>query len=164
MATHQFARSVKRGTPQHRLMLMIRERGSITVTDMLQSHIYAINYSGAWVGKLQLLIDRGVLSRTDNERQVTLPCVGANDRPGALRITLTTQGHAQLDRIDAKTAPAQDQTAPAAVTPPPYRCSDHRSAPNPAALRPPVHRPGALDFVRCPSVIGDRLIDYTPTC
>ncbi|KDB53913.1 hypothetical protein X805_04670 [Sphaerotilus natans subsp. natans DSM 6575] len=163
MAQHITRYVVKRNSPQHAVLQLVRQRGAITVDQLIQSNIYSPHISGGWVTRVQTMIDRSLVSVIDTSRMVSKVCVGANDKPARLQMTLTAFGMSELRRL----TPPDDDTAqePARpVVPHPYRRVPRFEDLPMTMDRPPVLRAGAMDFARCPSVVGESRVEYAPHC
>ncbi len=167
MTQHITRHVVKRNSPQHQVLLLVRQHGVITVEQLLGADIYSPLVSGGWVQRVQTLLDRGLIIVIDNTRMVSKVAVGANDRPPHLQMTLTSRAMSELRRLDALRAasePKPDASAdPALVCTSPRMPPDFGPVHNPLA-RPPVLRAGSMDFVRCPSKVGSSRIEYAPHC
>ena len=163
MAQHITRYVVKRNSPQHAVLQLVRQHGAITVEQLIQSNIYSSLISGGWVGRVQTMLDRSLISVIDTSRMVSKVCVGANDQPARLQMTLTAFGMSELRRL----TPPDDATAQEPARPVvqhPYRATpriDNRLMP---MDRPPVLRAGAMDHARCPSVVGESRVEYAPHC
>lgn len=164
MAHHVNRHMVKRNSPQHAVLRLVGKNGAITVETLIKSDIYSKKISGGWVSPVQTMIDRCLISVIDTGRLATKICVGANDKPAQLQMTLTAFGSSELRRL----SPPDDDTATQAPVRPVVRTS-YRATPRFEDLpmpmdRPPVLRAGAMDFAGCPSVIGDTRVEYAPHC
>ena len=155
---------IRTHTPQGRVLKLIRQHGALTVHQMIAAGHYSSKMSGSWVQRVQSLIDRGLVIVIDQQRQTAIGCIGANDRPEHIVLTLTPRALAELHRLDVLATFAPAKTPPAAV-------AERAAARTPLfdgtcnpLDRPPVLRPGALDFADCPSRIGAASVDYAPHC
>lgn len=154
--------ALRRGTRQHKTLLLIQQHGAMTAAALSSAGIYSpVAASGSWVGRVQGLLDRGMITVINTARMISVECVGSNDRPEQLTMTLTLAGILELRRLAAAEAPAP-AIAPRQIAQPraPLDLTPSRSPWD----RPPVVRAGALDFAACPSLIGGARVSYTPTC
>ncbi len=155
---------IRPNTPQARVLQLIRQHGALTAHQMIASGHYCNKLSGSWVQRVQSLIDRGLVIVIDQQRQTAIGCIGANDRPEHLMLTLTSKALAELHRLDVLASFAPAKTPPAAVAErAAARTPLFEGTRNPLD-RPPVLRPGALDFAACPSRIGATSVDYAQHC
>ena len=151
-------------TPQGRVLKLIRQHGTLTVHQMIASGHYCNKLSGSWVQRVQSLIDRDLVIVVDQQRQISKSCIGANDAPEHLVLTLTTKALAELHRLDVLAAFAPAKTPPAAVAERAAARTPLFGTTSNPLQRPPVLRSGAMDFAACPSRIGAASVDYAPHC
>lgn len=162
MAQHIHRHQVKRNTPQHKVLQLLRQRGALSVKELIEAAIYSPQVSSGWVGRVQTLLDRGLITIINTDRMISVLCVGANDKPERLQITLTSTAMSELRRLDPIETPKPERPAP--VVAHPYRATPRFHDLPVQMERPPVPRAGSLDFALCPSIVGDKRVEYAPHC